>query len=86
MERDIHYAVLIQSQIAEMFQEDAENRIDPKDFEDEENAKAFFHALGNIVPCRIYNQLTGNENNILEFNHVANHLVFDFTKMENEEG
>ena len=74
------YSFLIKNQIAEMFTEGAENFIDKNDLED--YANEFFHALANIAPCWIYNTLTDNDENFLTFNHIANHLVFQFSKHE----
>lgn len=42
---------------------------------EEEDATEFFYVLGAIVPCMIYGELTGNDTNILDFNHLVNSLI-----------
>ncbi len=45
----------------------------------------FFHAIANTVPTHMYNELTGNNKSILDFNHLANRLVMQNINMvENE--
>ncbi len=76
------YAIKILSQIQEMFDEDCENYIDKSEFEDSEKATAFLHALANIVPNMVYQKLTGDEQDVLGFNHIANRLAFQFGKSD----
>lgn len=45
---------------------------------DEENVTEFFHAMANLAPTFIYNKLTDENANILDFNHIANKLCFQF--------
>jgi hypothetical protein len=77
-EKWMTYAVLIQSAIAEMFEDGANNFIDKNDFDDEQNAKDFLHALANVAPTHLFNKLTNDDKNMLEFNHVANQLCFEY--------
>jgi hypothetical protein len=42
------------------------------------NLTLFMHALANYVPSSFYNEITGNKLNLLEFNHLANQLCFQF--------
>jgi hypothetical protein len=84
MNKSEKYAVLIQEQISAMFQDDSENYINPDELLEGNNATDFLHALANIVPCSVYNRLTGEENNLLEFNHIANRLVFQNIKIKDE--
>lgn len=84
-EKWLQYAVLLNSQIAAMFKEDSDNYIDPNDFDKEENATAFFHALCNAMPCRIWNTLTGEETDILGLNHNANRLIMQFCNTNSED-
>lgn len=83
-EQSYQYAAIIQGAIAEMLNEDSESdyKISLSDFEDEDKATAFLHALANIVPCNIYKKLTRDETDILGFNHIANRLVYQFTNKE----
>lgn len=80
MEKEYQYAVKLNDQIVAMFNEDSENYINIDELEDEENATAFLHALANVMPTRLFNKLTNNDKNLLEFNHIANQLVFQFSK------
>ena len=81
-EQAYQYAAIIQCAIAEMLNEDSESeyKISLSDFDDEDKATAFLHALANVVPCSIYRKLTKDDVDILGFNHIANRLVFQFTK------
>jgi hypothetical protein len=81
-EKWMTYAVLIQSQIGEMFQSDTNNYINPEDLQDEDNLKDFLHALANAMPTTVYSKLTGDDKNMLEFNHVANQLCFEYMSKE----
>lgn len=79
-----HYALIIQGAISQMLDADSESdyKISLSDFEDEDKATAFLHALANIVPCNIYKTLTQDEVDILGFNHIANRLVYQFTQKD----
>jgi hypothetical protein len=81
MEKFMLYSALLNDQIAEMFEEDSPNHIDLKELNDEENLKAFFHALSTVVPCSFFNRwVTNQELNHLEYNHLANKLCFEYCK------
>jgi len=84
-EKWMTYAVLIQSAISEMFDDGANNYIDKNDFNDDQNLKDFLHALMNVVPCNIYGKITGDEKNMLESNHVANQLCFEYMTHKKDE-
>jgi len=77
------YAAIIQGHIAEMLNPDGEGdyRIDMTEFNDGEKATAFLHALANIVPCNLYKNLTGDECDMLGFNHIANRLVVQYSNL-----
>lgn len=80
-EKWMEYGAKIQSAVIDMLQdENNSNYIDIKEFNDEENIKAFIHALATVVPANLFNQFTKLEKNHLEFNHVANALVFEYSK------
>lgn len=81
-EQAFQYAAIIRGAIAEMLNEDSESdyKIPLSDFDDEDKATAFLHALANVVPCDIYKKLTQDDIDILGFNHIANRLIFQFTK------
>lgn len=83
-EKYIQYAVLISSQISEMFDGESSNYIDFKELTEGENIKDFIHALATVVPCTMFNKLTNGEKDHLEFNHLANTLCFEYGKMEDK--
>lgn len=85
MEIENQYAIKINEQIAQMFDSDSDNHIDIADFEDSEKLKAFLHALSNMVPAMVFNKLTAQEKNFLEYNHFANTLCFEFLKQADSE-
>lgn len=78
------YAILIASQIGQLFEENAENYIDLSELADDDNATHFMHALANLVPTLFYNKFTDDPVNMLQFNHIANQLIFQYSKDEKE--
>lgn len=78
-EKWIEYAALISAQVQEMFTDDNDNYINPDDFQDSENFKQFLFALSTVIPAKMYNTLTKDAKNFLEFNHISNHLVFEYS-------
>lgn len=78
-EKSFQYAAIIQEKLSELFEEE---QITLHDLEDEDKATAFLHALANVVPCNIYKKLTQDDTDILGFNHIANRLVYQFTKQD----
>lgn len=82
-ERQVQYLAKILAAIQEgCFDEDAPNKIEIKDFNDSQRLTDFMHVIANGVPSRIYGQLTGQEVSHLEFNHIANQLVFQNSHLE----
>lgn len=71
-----HYAATILSALSEVLDE----QIDLKELEEGDNLTDFFHALSNLVPNSVYNSITGENINILQFNHIANSLCFQYGK------
>lgn len=49
-----------------------------EEIQQDDNLTLFIHALGNYVPAVFYNKMTGENLTILQFNHVANQLCFQF--------
>lgn len=80
-----HYATRILGQLQQLFEEDCENHISLKELEDNGNAADFFHALANLAPAVVYTTLTGKDVGSLGFNHIANRLCFQNTKLKQEE-
>lgn len=81
-EKHLHYATVITAKILELFSEDSDLQIDLDELSDDDNLTHFFHALSNLVPSHFYNKITGDSKNILQFNHVANQLVFQYSIKE----
>jgi hypothetical protein len=59
--------------------EDSENYIDPKELQEGDNLTHYIHALANLSPSVVYEQITGEKVNGLEFNHIANRLCFQYS-------
>ena len=60
--------------------EDSEFYIGIKELEEEGGLTNFIHAMSNIAPATLYSKLTNDDKNILEFNHLANQLVFQYAE------
>ncbi|MFT5450546.1 MAG: hypothetical protein ACI9N9_000023 [Enterobacterales bacterium] len=73
MEKHMQYTGLILDKLGEIFEE---NEMLMQELSEGTNATEFIHALANMVPTHFYNELTSNSLQILEFNHLANRLVF----------
>jgi hypothetical protein len=73
---------MLSGKIAELFDEDSESdfHIDQQELQEGDNLTHFFHALANIMPTHLFNKITGDDKNNLEFNHIANQLVFQYSK------
>ena len=81
-EKYLQYAALITEKLGEIFDEEESNGlyINPAELDEGDNLTHFIHALANTVPNHVYNKITGENKNNLEFNHIANMLVFQFAK------
>lgn len=78
------YASKIVAQLAELFNEECENYIDINELGEGNNATDFIHALANIAPNMMAYKLIGEKRNLLEFNHMANQLCFQYAKLTKE--
>ena len=82
-EKENYYASLIIGKIVELFDEDEEDHsISLRELSEGGNATHFIHALANLAPNFIYQKVTGDDKNMLEFNHMANHLCFQYSQIE----
>ena len=79
-EKWIHYASLLTAQIGSMFDEDSEYHISEEELGEDNNLTHFIHALTNVMPNHFYNSTTDSNLNSLDFNHISNKLVFQFSK------
>lgn len=78
-EKHLQYAEQIIGALGELLQEGSGDwNIDVDELGDEGNLTHFMHALANIASAHIYNELTGDNKNQLDFNHVANKLCFQY--------
>ena len=82
IEKQLQYAAMLSGKIAEIFDEESEYHIDQEELQEGDNLTHFFHALANIMPNHLYNKITGDDKNNLEFNHIANQLVFQYSKKQ----
>lgn len=80
-EKYIQYAKLLTSHIVEIFNEDCENHISNEELDEDDNLTHFIHALSTTMPNFFYNGFINGDLDSLEFNHVANKLIFQFGKM-----
>lgn len=82
-EKWLEYAGAITALAGEMFDEDSEHCVDLDDLSEGDNLTHFIHALANVMPTVIYNKLTNDDKNNLEFNHLANRLCFQYSDKVN---
>ena len=80
--KHFQYAAMLGGKIAELFDEESEFHIDKDELLEGDNLAHFFHALANLMPTFFFNELTGDSKNNLEFNHIANQLVFQYSKIK----
>lgn len=81
-EKHLQYAAIITAKINELLNED--DNFDKSELLEDDNLTHFIHALANIAPNYVYNKITGDDKNNLEFNHIANHLIFQYSKSVEE--
>ena len=72
MSKQKEYTVKIINALSELLNEPELH----KELEDNDNAIAFIHAISNIAPCIIVSGIIGENKNLIEFNHLANQLIF----------
>ena len=74
------------AQILEKIGEIVEDEDFIKELEEDNNASEFMYALANLVPASVYNGLMAPEPvNVLEFNHIANRLCFQYANRAEDE-
>ncbi len=76
MNKEQELTVKVLAHLEEIFDEDCEYHVSKEELE--ENLTMFIHVIANNVPAMIYENITGDNLNTLEFNHLANKLVFQF--------
>ena len=75
----LEYAALIQRAVAEAIENDEQVK---EELMVEENFKHFLHAFSTVVPCHLFNSVSADKKNHLEFNHIANHLCFELSNIQ----
>lgn len=84
-EKEVIYASQILGAIYSVFGEEGDFHIDQQELAEGDNLTHFIHAMASMAPNVIYNRLTGDNKNQLEFNHLANHLIFQYSTKEEKE-
>lgn len=83
MEKQFEYAIKLHAAITSVFDADNENGIDPDELSKDNNLTHFIHALANLAPAVIYEELTNDKDkSALEFNHLANALIVQYTLLD----
>lgn len=77
--KHFEYAALITAKLAELFSEDSDVRIDMNELREGDNLESFFHALSTLAPTVLFNDMTGSDEDVLGFNHLANRLCFQYS-------
>ncbi len=78
MKNTDHYTVMILEAIQEMIEENGLI----EEFKEGNNLTDFVHSFANLAPSVFYTRATGCEVDSLEFNHIANKLVFQSLKKD----
>jgi hypothetical protein len=79
------YAARIVDQLTEMFNDDScSNHIPLLELSKGDNLKCLIHAL-TCASAMMFNEITGEEKNWLEFNHIANSLCVEFMVKDDEQ-
>lgn len=78
--KDEQYATKLVAHIQEIFRPGHPDHINMKEFSHPDNYTAFMHAMATLVPLHFHNNLTKQDKTQLEFNHLANSLIFKDAK------
>jgi|SRR5690625_742791 len=83
LEKSAEYAVKIYAHLLKMFDEseESENFIDLKQVKKDDSATELIHAISNIVPQMFYEKFSGEDADMLAFNHICNRLIFQFSNL-----
>lgn len=83
-EKWIEYAIKLTGAVNSVFDQDSEFHIDENELNDPENFTQFLHALASAVPTGVYNIISGDDKDQLQFNHTANRLIFKYCREPEE--
>jgi len=75
----IEYGELIFKLLAENIHDKDGTIINLKEIREKGHDSEFFHALFNIAPHMLYMEATESKIDVLDFNHIANRLAFQFS-------
>tara|TARA_R110002020_G_scaffold310716_1_gene526399 strand:- start:52 stop:411 length:360 start_codon:yes stop_codon:yes gene_type:complete len=81
-EKQVEYTNKIITALQPLFDSKNPNGISLKELKEQDNLSSFVHALANIAPTSMMNQLTGHKKTLLESNHIANTLCFQYGEIE----
>jgi hypothetical protein len=85
MKQEEQYAILIANQITQMFDEESDNYIDQLDLEEGDNATHFTYALCVLAPTLIVKKFSDQIKDVLDLNQMANRLIFQYERKNNQE-
>lgn len=74
----------VNDQLVGIFKEDCENFIGKLSDLTDDEATMLFHVIASVVPCRLYNHITGDNADVLQFNHNANRLIMQYCQTTDE--
>lgn len=79
--KEFDYAKKLMLALADVLEnEENDNFIDLKS--EDADLTALIYAMGTIAPCYLLNKLTNDTKNHLDFNHLQNHLCFQYSTKE----
>jgi len=81
-EKIVEYTSIIVDCLNQLLEKDNDFSLDTDELIEGENLSIFFHALSTVVPSHFFQILTGNKKSFLEFNHLANHLCFQYMTLK----
>ena len=77
MTKQEEYSAKILAQLQGIFDSANENYISIDELSNSnDNSTSFIHALATIIPCYLYNKFTGENLALLDFNYLANSIIF----------
>ncbi|MEL3904433.1 MAG: hypothetical protein P1P63_04910 [Treponemataceae bacterium] len=80
-ERYPEFAAVMIDRLATIFDKDSEDfSYDLEQLSNDGELTEFFFALACVVPAILFNNITEQDKDYLQFNHLANQLCFQFTK------
>lgn len=83
MTKEAEYTQKILSQLVDIFSDECDNYIRKEDILEEDHATDFFHAI-TLASGLLYNRLTGDNVDALGYNHIANRLICQKSKVSKD--